>query len=201
MAEKLTQRKLQALEMRSRIQSTALDLFDREGFENVSVEEIAQAAGCSVGNIYHYFKSKDELAIQVTDHVDAAYSELEPMYLGDETRTAREKLLDFIGRSLTISVADPVVYKSFIHAMKYPEQGVLKLGEHRVYYRLLRELVELCKHEGSIGSVYDTEAVVEQLVTIHRGMLLEWRIYESDFDIAVRGRALGEVYLRGLNTL
>ena len=55
------------------IQETALDLFDREGFENVSVEEIAQKAGCSVGNIYLYFKSKDELAIQVTSHVDAAY--------------------------------------------------------------------------------------------------------------------------------
>ena len=201
MAEKLTQRKIQALEMRSRIQSTALDLFDREGFENVSVEEIAQAAGCSVGNIYHYFKSKDELAIQVTDHVDAAYAELEPEYLADTTHSAREKLLDFIGQSLTISVADPVVYKSFIHALKYPEQGVLKLGEHRVYYRLLRELVELCKHEGSIGSAYDTEVVVEQLVTIHRGMLLEWRIYESNFDIAARGRALGEVYLRGLKIL
>ena len=61
MAERITARKRQALEMRRRIQETALDLFDREGFENVSVEEIAQAAGCSVGNIYHYFKSKDDL--------------------------------------------------------------------------------------------------------------------------------------------
>ena len=65
------------MEMRRRIQETALDLFDREGFENVSVEEIAQAAGCSVGNIYHYFKSKDELAIQLTQHVDEAYQVLE----------------------------------------------------------------------------------------------------------------------------
>ena len=198
MAEKLTQRKIQALEMRERIQSTALDLFDRLGFENVSVEEIAQAVGCSVGNIYHYFKSKDELALQVTDHVDAAYAELETLYLQDETHSAREKLLDFIGQSLTVSVSDPVVYKAFIHALKYPEQGVLKLGEHRVYYRLLKELTELCKREGSISPACDTETVVEQLVTLHRGMLLEWRIYESDFDIAARGRALGEVYLRGL---
>lgn len=198
MAEKLTQRKMQALEMRSRIQSTALDLFDREGFENVSVEEIAQAAGCSVGNIYHYFKSKDELAIQVTDHVDAAYAELEPLYLSDTTRSAREKLLDFIGRSLTISVSDPVVYKSFIHALKYPEQGVLRLGDHRVYYRLLNELVDLCKQEGSIAPIHDTKMVVEQLVTIHRGMIFEWRIYENNFDVAAQGRALGEIVLRGL---
>ena len=61
MSERMTARKRQALEMRSRIQSAALDLFDREGFENVSVEEIAQTAGCSVGNIYHYFTNKDEI--------------------------------------------------------------------------------------------------------------------------------------------
>ena len=80
MAGRMTSRKKQALETRARIQNVALDLFDREGFENVSVEEIARAAGCSTGNIYHYFKSKDELAIQVTSRVDAAYLELEQEY-------------------------------------------------------------------------------------------------------------------------
>ena len=33
MAERITARKRQAMEMRRRIQETALDLFDREGFE------------------------------------------------------------------------------------------------------------------------------------------------------------------------
>ena len=107
------------------IQETALDLFDREGFENVSVEEIAQAAGCSVGNIYHYFKSKDELAIQLTQHVDEAYQVLEQAYLADTDRSGREKLLDFVGRSLEISVGDEVLYKAFIHGLRYPEPGCL----------------------------------------------------------------------------
>ena len=89
MAERITARKRQAMEMRRRIQETALDLFDREGFENVSVEEIAQAAGCSVGNIYHYFKSKDELAIQLTQHVDEAYQVLEQAYLADTDHSGR----------------------------------------------------------------------------------------------------------------
>ena len=70
---KITARKRQAMEMRAKIQNAALDLFDREGFDNVSMAEIAEASGCSVGNIYNYFHSKDELAIQLTDHVDAAY--------------------------------------------------------------------------------------------------------------------------------
>ena len=79
--KELTPRKRQALEMRAKIQNTALTLFNREGFENVSVEEIAQTVGCSVGNIYHYFKSKDELAIRVTQMVDEAYTDLEQSYL------------------------------------------------------------------------------------------------------------------------
>lgn len=198
MAEKLTPRKQQALEMRSRIQAIALDLFDREGFENVSVEEIAQKVGCSVGNIYHYYKSKDELAIQVTSHVDAAYLTLESEYLADTARTAREKLLDFVGQALRISSSDPVLYKAFIHAMKYPEQRVLQRNEHRVYFRVLSELVEQCCQEGSIDARHGNEAVVAYLVALHRGMLLEWRIYEGQFDIVERGVAMADALLRGL---
>lgn len=197
MTERMTARKKQAMEMRSRIQATALDLFDREGFENVSVEEIAQNAGCSVGNIYHYFKSKDELAIQVTSFVDAAYLELEAAYLADSHTPARDKLLDFVGRALEISGQEPVLYKSFIHGLKYPEQGVLKNSEKRVYFRLLRELVSACQHEGSLPAGADADEIVEQLVVLHRGMLFEWRIYEHTFDIAARGRAMAAVLLRG----
>lgn len=183
------------MEMRRRIQETALDLFDREGFENVSVEEIAQAAGCSVGNIYHYFKSKDELAIQLTQHVDEAY---QVAYLADTDRSGREKLLDFVGRSLEISVGDEVLYKAFIHGLRYPEQGVLKGSEKRVYYRLLGELVDLCRREGSIRQELITAEVVEELVTLHRGMLFEWRIYEGGFPLAQRGRRMAEHLLEGM---
>ena len=102
MKKEPTPRQRQALEMRAKIQSAALTLFNREGFENVSVEEIAQTVGCSVGNIYHYFKSKDELAIRVTQMVDEAYTDLEQSYLVSAV-PGREKLLDFVGRSLEIS--------------------------------------------------------------------------------------------------
>ena len=131
MRKELTPRKRQALEMRSKIQNTALDLFNREGFENVSVEQIAQTAGCSVGNIYHYFKSKDELVIQVTSHVDQTYLELEEQYLSDRNTPARDKLLDFVGQSLVSSVSEPVLYKAFIHAIKYPEQHILQKNDRR----------------------------------------------------------------------
>lgn len=200
MKKELTPRKRQAIEMRAKIQSAALTLFNREGFENVSVEEIAQTVGCSVGNIYHYFKSKDELAIQVTQMVDEAYMVLEEEYLADRETSGREKLLDFVGRSLEISASDEMLYKAFIHGLRYPEQAVLQKNDKRVYYRLLRELVDLCQEEGSIHSSYDPDCLVEDLVVLHRGTLFEWRIYQEGFDIAKQGRRMADALLQGWHT-
>ena len=200
MKKELTPRKRQAIEMRAKIQSAALTLFNREGFENVSVEEIAQTVGCSVGNIYHYFKSKDELAIQVTQMVDEAYTALEEEYLADRETSGREKLLDFVGRSLEISASDEMLYKAFIPGLRYPEQAVLQKNDKRVYYRLLRELVDLCQEEGSIHSSYDPDCLVEDLVVLHRGTLFEWRIYQEGFDIAKQGRRMADALLRGWQT-
>lgn len=197
MKKELTPRKRQAIEMRAKIQIAALTLFNREGFENVSVEEIAQTVGCSVGNIYHYFKSKDELAIQVTQMVDEAYTALEEEYLADRETSGREKLLDFVGRSLEISASDEMLYKAFIHGLRYPEQAVLQKNDKRVYYRLLRELVDLCQEEGSIYPSYDPDCLVEDLVVLHRGTLFEWRIYQEGFDIAKQGRRMADALLRG----
>ena len=195
--KELTSRKKQAMEMRSRIQAVALELFDKEGFENVSVEQIAQTAGCSVGNIYHYFKSKDELVIQVTSSVDAQYSVLEESYLADEANSWHDKLLDFVGQALVISANDPSLYRSFIHGIRYPQQGILRDNEKRVYFRVLRELVDGCKQEGSVHAGRDREELVADLVAMHRGLLLEWRIYEGAFDLPRRGRRMAAALLEG----
>lgn len=200
MPEKMTARKQQAMQMRTRIQKAALDLFDKEGFENVSVEQVAHAVGCSVGNIYHYFKSKDELALQVTDSVDRIYLELEKEYAADAESAAYDKLMDFVGQTLRISTEDELLYKCFIQGLKYPEQGTLKDNDKRVYHRMLRQLVAACQAEGSISTAYSVAEVVEMLVTLHRGMLFEWRIYEEKFDLVQRGRKMAAALLRGLQS-
>ena len=155
--------------------------------------------GCSVGNIYHYFKSKDELAIRVTQMVDEAYTDLEQSYLASAV-PGWEKLLDFVGRSLEISARDEMLYKAFIHGLRYPEQAVLKKNDTRVYFRLLRELVDICQKEGSIHPSYDPDALVEDLVVLHRGTLFEWRIYQEGFDVAKQGRRMAAALLRGWQT-
>ena len=198
MEKKISNRKQQALARREQIKNTAAALFDQYGFENVSVEEIARAAGCSVGNIYHYFKSKDELQIHVTDHVDEIYTRMAEEYAADRERSAMEKLLDFAGKSLVISFREEVLYKSFVHAISFPEKGMLRLKPERAWFRVLTAFIRRCKDEGSIPAGYPEEQILNSLIAIHRGMLIQYRIEEGAFPLEEWGRNMARAYLSGL---
>ena len=47
--------------LRKRILETALTEFDEKGFDGASMRAIAEGSGTSLGNLYRYFKNKDDL--------------------------------------------------------------------------------------------------------------------------------------------
>ena len=55
MEEKGRVRQARAAETRKRIVAAAKKLITENGFENVSIEEIAKEAGVSTGSFYTYF--------------------------------------------------------------------------------------------------------------------------------------------------
>ena len=194
----MTNRQRQAMETKLRIQEKALELFDKKGFENVSMEQIARAAGCSAGNIYNYFASKDLLAVKLMDHVDQIYDEMIPAYLEDRTRPARERLLEFFDTALEASSREPLIWQCFIHSMKYPEQEILTIKYERTFFHLLRQLVTEEQQSGSIDGSLAAEDIVRQLTVIFRGALVQWRIDGEESDVRQYGRGLAEAYLNSL---
>jgi AcrR family transcriptional regulator len=65
---KTNSRKAQAEERRHQILDVALEVFAAKGFQGTSVKDIAQAADISLGLMYHYFASKDDLFLAVVEH-------------------------------------------------------------------------------------------------------------------------------------
>lgn len=47
--------------LRRKILETALTEFDEKGFDGASMRAIAEGSGTSLGNLYRYFKNKDDL--------------------------------------------------------------------------------------------------------------------------------------------
>lgn len=54
-----TKRQLQAMDTKSRIFESAMELGARIGYESLNINDICNAAGVSVGTFYHYFSSID----------------------------------------------------------------------------------------------------------------------------------------------
>jgi len=94
-----------------RIQGAALDLFDERGFENVTIEEIAEAAEVSPSSVYRYFGTKegvvlyDEFDFRLIDAVEAELASHPPVeavrravasvmsaFFGRDEELARRKL-------------------------------------------------------------------------------------------------------------
>ncbi|MDA3821249.1 MAG: TetR/AcrR family transcriptional regulator [Bacteroidales bacterium] len=64
-------------EKRDRIINTAIDEFAYKGFSAANVNVIAEKAGISIGSMYSYFKSKDDLFLTI---IHVGYKQLEEAF-------------------------------------------------------------------------------------------------------------------------
>ncbi|HKP97521.1 MAG TPA: TetR/AcrR family transcriptional regulator [Fibrobacteria bacterium] len=75
-------------------------LFHRRGFERSTIADLAASAAVPLGNVYYYFKTKDDLIAAVVRHRNEAslarQKELEAL------GSARERLLRFVDRFGTL---------------------------------------------------------------------------------------------------
>lgn len=76
-----------------KILDAGLQLFGSKGFYNTSVRDIAKAAGISVGLIYNYFKSKEEL-LKVL--LSRAFSNMDKSFNIGEMSSPKKQLLSLI---------------------------------------------------------------------------------------------------------
>ena len=56
-----------ATDKRQRLVAAAIEEFHRNGYARTSLADVAKAAGLSTGNVFYYFKAKDDLARAVVD--------------------------------------------------------------------------------------------------------------------------------------
>ena len=63
---------------KQRLMEEALQRFDRDGYRGTSIREIAAGANCSVGAFYSYFRSKQQVLLEIIDTAyGAAIAEVE----------------------------------------------------------------------------------------------------------------------------
>ena len=85
----------------------ANDLFAERGYEEVSVEDIARAAGVTRGLVHHYFGGRTEVYIALLERLDAMR---EGSLRQPEGRSARARVTDTVSRWLDWTEANRLIY-------------------------------------------------------------------------------------------
>jgi AcrR family transcriptional regulator len=105
----IAERKQREKEARvAQIKNTAAGLFQRKGFEDTTMDEIAQLCEVSKASIYSYFKSKDDLYYSILEPEMTEFSK----HIGKLTNNAQEPADQTIGE---------IFGKSFKHYDTNPE--------------------------------------------------------------------------------
>lgn len=116
---------------RVKIQGAALHLFTRKGFHGTTVREIADRAGVSMGNLYNYYATKEEIFVDLVHVLGAKMEairqrELLPLMETLDADSLR-KLARAIGRTVSenldywrLMYIDVVEFrhKHFIHSFR-----------------------------------------------------------------------------------
>ena len=184
-----TQRSIKAQETRSLVFETALELFSKHGFDNVSVDEITQSAGVSKGSFYNYFKSKESVIAEqfkkIDDYYDKTLSDLPPEV------SAKTYLMTLVG-AMTYFCANicGIDFMRVVYASQTNKSSTTKFinnKERRLYYHL-RQAVAIGRKSGEVLCPLPDEEVVELLARSARALIYDWCIYGGELDLETEGR-------------
>lgn len=79
-----------------RIQTAALALFDRHGFDDVTVEDVAAASDVSVATVYRYFATKENLVLHDPLENELTSAIIEAIRTGLDIPAALENVLEHL---------------------------------------------------------------------------------------------------------
>ncbi|MHB1394884.1 MAG: TetR/AcrR family transcriptional regulator [Clostridia bacterium] len=113
-------------EIKERIDAAALAVFAEKGYKSAKVSDISESAGISVGNIYRYYKSKD----------DIFYANVNESFIEEAKVLLAEKIFAMEGRE------NPSEIINFMVENRHKLIIVFEKSEGTKYEKAKSELVE-----------------------------------------------------------
>jgi AcrR family transcriptional regulator len=186
---KLTKRKIQAINTREQIFQTSIELIGKKGYDNVSINEICKEIGMSVGAFYHHFSGKEDIIVEAYKEFDMAFEN----FSNESTKISKaiDKIIEII--KYQVEYADKIgldiirqVYKSQLFAGRE-----FFISEERTLPRILLEIVEEAQKNDELTEDLSSKEITRQLLRLSRGIIYDWCVHDGVYDIVKE--ALGAV--------
>jgi len=155
----------------------ACKLFAERGYYNTTIPDIADAMGMSVGNLYNYFRSKEELAKYIMQYSSRLLGE-EIKKINEEDIPTKDKVFRIVRKFFEISEERPELIEYFLRVF---------LANREVF------------QEGCEGFLCVSEVVTELMIFLEEGAK-KGDLRQQDFFpafVTLMGPLGGMVFLKG----
>lgn len=185
---------------RDGIVAAAERVFERSGFTDVTMSDVAREAGLSVGTLYNYFDSKEQIFRTLLEWRGEQFlAQLD----GVRGPNARERLLGLITTVLSYVEQHRSTFALFVELGGMAEWSIRHVGgprTERVYDRYLG-LIEALIRDGIREGLLRDEIAVRDQVACFTGLLngvLRMGLIQGDTGLGERAPVILDLCLRGL---
>lgn len=177
--QKLTKRQVQANKTKSKIYNVAVDLMEKKGFNNVTIEEISKKARVSVGAFYHYYKSKEDIFFEIYKMADEYFENVVAPKLRGSNLNSLEQIVMFFKFYAKYNVERGLENASQL----YNTKNKLFIDKNRYMIKLLQEIIAEGQEKNEISTDMTSEDITEYLFIVSRGVVIDWCLHEADYDL------------------
>ncbi|MFW5803911.1 MAG: TetR/AcrR family transcriptional regulator [bacterium] len=142
----IKERKIREKEiLREKMLNAAAELLVKDGFENLSIRKIAKKIEYSPALIYHYFKDKSDLVVQLVNQGFDSFLKQVDKIPGEIKKNPEEHLKEFLSALVKVGIEFPNHYKAiFINYLEEKISGsyFAESGKREEGFILLVQIVE-----------------------------------------------------------
>ena len=182
---------------KSKIVSTAWQLFYEQGYDNTTVDDIVKASGTSKGSFYHYFDGKDALLSSLSYLFDEKYEELDNNF--PDGLSSVEKLI-FLNREVFRMIENSVsidLLAQLLSSQLITRSEKHLLDRNRTYYKLLRRIVLEGQQNGEINKDYSVNDVVKAYAMYERALMYDWCLSNGEYSLCSYSGQMLPMFLDG----
>ena len=181
---------------REQILEAARVCFLRNGLHNTSMQDLIQEAGLSVGAVYRYFRSKNEIISAIAESVAGALTAYLDELLRREPRVPIGEAMSLVLDAVDVQVGPdgnfPIALQVWAEATRDPAIGLIVKDRYDGMRSVFAEFARRAVEAGELPPDTDVDAVGAALFGMIPGYALQRLLV---------GYPDKETYLRGVRTL
>ncbi|MGO9409566.1 MAG: TetR/AcrR family transcriptional regulator [Spirochaetia bacterium] len=175
-----TKRQKQAAATRKRIYETAMRLMRANGIADVTIADIAETAGVSVGAFYHYFESKDAIFFETYGIADDFF--LEEVIHSLTGKSVRDRIVQYFDYYAKFNMDQGLGHIQLL----YNSKNKHFIDTSRFMISAFRALVHEAIVKGEIIVDWSADEITDYFFIAARGIVYDWCLHDASFDLPAK---------------